>query len=199
MKQFIDKLKQIVFEWKETWYEWTFKETQNILKYINTTKYLREPQIEAFETYVYIKEILWNKPIWNLVFDVLDFKDLWKEILWLNDEMLELMDKAKLKEKIIEKLWDNSSNDYSNQVYALTMWTWKTVLMTVFILYETVLSYYHKEDKRFAKNFMVFAPDTTIIESLKEIKSFDYHLVIPKEYSNSLLQIKYHYLEDTKS
>jgi type III restriction enzyme len=71
--------------------------------------------------------------------------------------------------------------------------------MTVFILYETVLSYYHKEDKRFAKNFMVFAPDTTIIESLKEIKSFDYHLVIPKEYSNSLLQIKYHYLEDTKT
>ena len=201
MKQFIDKLKQIVFEWKETWYEWAFKETQNILKYINTTKYLREPQIEAFETYVYIKEILWNKPIWDLVFDIIwDKKEIIKS-LWLSqDEMLDLMmSPEKMDEKLKSFLWDNSDTDYSNQVYALTMWTWKTVLMTVFILYETVLSYYHKGDYRFAKNFMVFAPDTTIIESLKEIKSFDYHLVIPKEYSNSLLQIKYHYLEDTKT
>ena len=201
MKKFIDKLKQKVSLWKGAWYEWTFKETKDILKYINTTKYLREPQIEAFETYVYIKEILWNKPIWDLVFDIVwDKKELIKS-LWLSqDEMLDLMMyPEKMDEKIKSLLWDNSDSDYSNQVYALTMWTWKTVLMTVFILYETVLSYYHNTDKRFAKNFVVFAPDTTIIESLKEIKSFDCHLVIPKEYSNALLQIKYHYLEDTKT
>lgn len=94
---------------------------------------------------------------------------------------------------------DEEASDYSNQVYALTMGTGKTVLMTVYILYDVVLSYYHPEDVRFAKNFVVFAPDTTIISSLKEIKSFDTNLVIPKEYQNALLQVKYHYLEDTKT
>ncbi len=201
MKQFIDKLKQKVLDWKKENYVWVFNETLNILNFINSTWYLREPQIEAFETYVYIKEILWNKPIWDLIFDVVwDKKELIKSLWLSSDEMLDLvMNPEKMDEKLKELLWENSSDDYSNQVYALTMWTWKTVLMTVYILYEVVLSYYHKEDKRFAKNFMVFAPDKTIISSLKEIKSFDYNLVIPKEYSDSLLQIKYHYLEDTKT
>jgi len=60
------------------------------------------------------------------------------------------------------------------------------------------LSYYHPEEEIFAKNFLVFAPDKTIIESLKEIKGFDFNNVIPPEYHNALLQIKYHYLEDLK-
>jgi SNF2 family DNA or RNA helicase len=78
------------------------------------------------------------------------------------------------------------------------MGTGKTILMTTFILYEIVLSYYHPNDPLFAKNFLVFAPDKTIIQSLKEIKTFDDKNVIPKEYQNALLQKKYHYLEDTK-
>ncbi|MBS8122028.1 DEAD/DEAH box helicase family protein [Candidatus Vampirococcus lugosii] len=199
MKQFIDKLKVKILDWKLNGYEGTYKETQNILKYINNNRYLREPQIDAFETYVYIKEILGNKPIGELIFDIIgDKKEIIKSLGLSQDEMLDLMmSPEKMDEKIKSILGENSNSDYSNQVYALTMGTGKTVLMTVFMLYEIVLSYYHSEDKRFAKNFVFFAPDKTIIESLKEIKSFDYNLVIPKEYSNSLLQIKYHYLEDT--
>ena len=201
MKKFIDTLVQKVQIWRESWYEWVYKETQDILKYITTTKYLRDPQIEAFETYVYLKEVLWNKPIWDLIFDTIwDKKELIKS-LWLSqDEMLDLMmSPDKMEEKIKTVLWENSDSEYSNQVYALTMGTWKTVLMTVFILYEIVLSQYHSESGVFAHNFVVFAPDKTIIESLKEIKTFDYNLVIPKEYAHCLLQIKYHYLEDTKT
>ena len=100
-----------------------------------------------------------------------------------------------MKQKLQEEMW---SDDYSDQVYALTMGTWKTVLMTVFMLYDIVLSYYYPDNNLFAKNFLVFSPDKTIIQSLKEIKDFDYTNVIPSEYTNALLQIKYHYLEDTK-
>ena len=78
------------------------------------------------------------------------------------------------------------------------MGTGKTILMTAFIYYDIVLSYYHPQDPLFAKNFLVFAPDKTIIQSLKEIKSFDSKNIIPQEYQQALLQIKYHYLEDTK-
>jgi len=100
-------------------------------------------------------------------------------------------------EKIAEFMEDRFGiSDYPNQVYALTMGAGKTILMAVMMVYDFVLSFYHPEDKRFAKNALVFAPDTTIIESLKEIKTFDYTRVIPKEYQNILLNIKYHYLED---
>ena len=63
----------------------------------------------------------------------------------------------------------------------------KTILMATFLIYDFVLSYYHPDDARFAKNALVFAPDTTIIESLKEIKTFDYSKVLPKEYQNILV------------
>ncbi|MEK7172757.1 MAG: DEAD/DEAH box helicase family protein, partial [Patescibacteria group bacterium] len=75
----------------------------------------------------------------------------------------------------------------------------KTILMAAMITYDFVLSFYHPEDKRYAKNALVFAPDTTIIESLKEIKTFDYTRVVPKEYQNIFLNIKYHYLESPET
>jgi hypothetical protein len=71
----------------------------------------------------------------------------------------------------------------------------KTILMATMMLYDFVLSYHRPDDERFAKNILVFAPDTTIIDSLKEIKTFDYSKVLPKGYRNILLNIKYHYLE----
>jgi len=104
------------------------------------------------------------------------------------------------KEKVEELMADRFGvSDYPNQVYALTMGAGKTILMAVMATYDFVLSFYHPADKRFAKNALVFAPDTTIIESLKEIKTFDYERVIPKEYQNILLNIKYHYLESPET
>jgi type III restriction enzyme len=199
MKLFLDALKIKVSTWKDGNYEGVYSETRNILKYICNNGYLRQPQIEAFETYVYLKEILGNKPMQEIIKEVLPKEEIIKN-LWLSQE--EMMDIVLGKKKIEDFTLaesDEETSDYSNQVYALTMGTGKTVLMTVYILYDVVLSYYHPEDVRFAKNFVVFAPDTTIISSLKEIKSFDTNLVIPKEYQNALLQVKYHYLEDTKT
>lgn len=127
-------------------------------------------------------------------------KELRKQLFTLEErEDMEDMDKDQkdvlVKQKLIEQM---GSDDYSNQVYALTMGTGKTVLMTVLMLYDIVLSYHYPQNPIFAKNFLVFAPDKTIIQSLKEIKDFDYTNVIPPEFYNALLQIKYHYLEDTK-
>ncbi len=197
MKIFIDTLKTKVSLWKDGGYEGVYSETLNILKYVTGNGYLRQPQIEAFETYVYLKEILGNKPMPSIFNEILPKEELIKN-LWLSPE--QMMDIVLWKKKIEEFIdTENEASDYSNQVYALTMGTGKTVLMTVFMLYDIVLSYHHPEDARFARNFVVFAPDTTIISSLKEIKSLDTTLVIPKEYQNALLQIKYHYLEDTKT
>ena len=112
-------------------------------------------------------------------------------------ETLALMRDVKKEEKIQVILDEKfGTSDYANQVYALTMGSGKTILMAVMMLYDFVLSYYHKDDERFAKNALVFAPDTTIIESLKEIKTLTI-LGPSKEYENIILNIKYHYLEST--
>jgi hypothetical protein len=192
---FLKKIADQVGEWRTAGYKGAEKETLNILNHIKRVGFLYSPQIEALETYIYIKEILGNKPSLEI------FKSFFaneKEMLSNLVSKEEAFDLIGNKEKIDELLKEKfGSLDYANQVYALTMGSGKTILMAVMIIYDFTLSFYHPSDKRFAKNALVFAPDKTIIESLKEIKSFDYGRVLPKEYQNILLNIKYHYLEDT--
>lgn len=59
---FLENIKGKVSEWRENGYQGGFKESQNILNYVKRIGFLHEPQIEALETYIYIKEILENKP-----------------------------------------------------------------------------------------------------------------------------------------
>lgn len=201
MQFFLNILQKKIHDRKENTYEGVYRETLDILKYIYKVNFLRKPQKEALETYIYLKEIYKNKPLNEIVFDILPFKELIKELKLSQEEILDLMDLSEVdkKSRIMQKIENEfGNNDYTNQVYALTMGTGKTVLMTTFMLYDMVLSYYHPENPLFAKNFLIFAPDKTIIQSLKEIKSFDQRHIIPAEYQNTLLQIKYHYLEDTK-
>lgn len=201
MQSFVNSLQQQINEWREKEYIGVYPETLNILKYINKVNFLRKPQKEALETYIFLKEIQKNKPLSDVCLSLFDQKTLRQSLDFSEkekDELIDMTDEERqniYKEKIQTTF---GSDDYTNQVYALTMGTGKTVLMTVFMLYDIVLSYYYPEESIFAKNFLVFAPDKTIIESLKEIKSFDFNNVIPPEYHNALLQIKYHYLEDLK-
>lgn len=200
MQFFLQSLQDKVQEWKHSEYEGILPETRSILHYVYTKNFLRKPQKEALETYIYLKEIHKNKSLADIYLSIIDPKIL-REKLCTNEEISDMLDMEKserdsiVRQKLIDLMGDD---DYANQVYALTMGTGKTVLMTVFMLYDIVLSYYYPNSHLFAKNFLVFAPDKTIIHSLKEIKDFDYTNVIPAEFHNALLQIKYHYLEDTK-
>lgn len=199
--KFIKVLQEKVTEWKNGDYNGVEKETKNIINYIKKVGYLHQPQLEAFETYVYLKEIVGNVPFTKLVKTIFDDDRSIIELLELNkEETLDILLSKDKDEKINQLINDKFNGiDYPNQIYALSMGTGKTILMGVMMLYDFVLSYYHKDDKRFAKNALVFAPDTTIIESLKEIKTFDSTTVIPKEYQHILLNIKYHYLESPET
>jgi len=195
---FLQHIQLKVTAWRNAGYKGVKKETLNILKHIERVGFLHQPQIEALNTYIYLKEIVGNNPSLEV------FKSLFKNekdmLLGLGvskDEAFDLLgDDEKISELMIERFGEL---DYTNQVYALTMGAGKTILIAVMMMYDFVLSFYHPKDKRFAKNALVFAPDTTIIESLKEIKTFDYSRVIPKEYENIILNIKYHYLESVST
>jgi hypothetical protein len=198
---FLENIKQKVSEWRENGYQGGFKESINILNYIKRIGFLHEPQIEALETYIYIKEILNNKPTGEIFQNTFTKKSDLLRFLGIQERKIsDIMEADNRDEQISEIIKEKfGAQDYANQVYALTMGSGKTILMATFLIYDFVLSYYHPSDIRFAKNALVFAPDTTIIESLKEIKTFDYSKVLPKEYQNILLNIKYHYLESTET
>lgn len=197
----LQAIQKRVEDWRNGEYKSAKKETLNILKHIKRIGFLHKPQVEALETYIYLKEVLGNKPFVDIVRDIFENeKDLILSLGLSEKEALELaFDKEK--EKKITKLLHKQYNsvDYSNQVYALTMGAGKTILMGTMILYDFILSFYYPDDSRFGKNALVFAPDTTIIDSLKEIKTFDYTKVLPKEYQSIVLNIKYHYLENTET
>lgn len=195
---FLQHIQQKVAAWRNENYKGVERETQNILTHIKRVGFLHKPQVEALETYIYLKEVVGNKSsleVFKSLFD--NEKDMLLGLGVPRDEAFDLIgDKEKIEGLMADKF---GVSDYPNQVYALTMGAGKTILMAVMTMYDFVLSFYHPDDKRFAKNALVFAPDTTIIESLKEIKTFDYTRVIPKEYQNILLNVKYHYLESPET
>jgi len=195
---FLQNIQQKVADWRDGNYEGIEKETRNIITHIKRVGFLHKPQIEALETYIYLKEAVGNKSSLEI------FKSLFNNekemLLGLGVSRDEAFDLLGNKEKIEALTADRFGvSDYPNQVYALTMGAGKTILIAVMATYDFILSFYHPDDKRFAKNALVFAPDTTIIESLKEIKTFDYTRIVPKEYQNILLNIKYHYLESPET
>ena len=75
---------------------------------------------------------------------------------------------------------------YPNYIFALTMGLGKTVLMATSIFYEFLLANKFPKTKRYCHNALVFAPDKTVLQSLKEIETFDKSKVVPPEYVNWL-------------
>jgi len=54
------------------------------------------------------------------------------------------------------------------------------------------------KDSRFCHNALVFAPDKTVLQSLKEIQTFEMSKVVPPEYVNWLdTHLQFHFLDDT--
>lgn len=116
------------------------------------------------------------------------------DIIELFDDLAEDKKVDRIEKKLSELGF--AEYGYANYVLALTMGAGKTILMGVLMMYEFIISYKHDTDTRFAKNILLFGPaDTGIIEVLKEVKNFDYGSVIPREYDDILLNIKYWYLE----
>jgi len=164
--------------------------------------YLRPPQFEALEMYVFIKEFMDNK-------QMIEIFDLWRnkkgdfsERSYYAKEGLGLFDKqVEEQTDILFQQMEKYRQDYPNYIYALTMGLGKSKLMATCIFYEFLLANKYPKDKRFCHNALVFAPDKTVLQTLaSEITTFDKTEVIPSEYANVLdANIKIHFLEDTST
>lgn len=161
--------------------------------------FLRTPQFEALEIYIFLKEFLENKPVFELFDDwfkaqgkfgqrVMASPDIQSDMFW------ELSEKQY--KNIFKKMKAaNNGRIYSNYIFALTMGTGKTILMATCIFYDFILANKFPKDNRFIHNALVFAPDKTVLQALRELESFDHSKVIPPEYLK-VITLKFHYLED---
>lgn len=169
-------------------------------KSIRSEAFLRTPQFEALEMYVFVKEYLENQKVKDMFADWYNYKNKFEKrgAFGLTGGLFD--DCTSDVYNDVFDMLQSQDQIYPNYIYALTMGTGKTILMATCIFYEFILASKFPKDPRYCHNALVFAPDKTVLQSLREIKSFDLKLVIPSEYVPFLVgNLKYHYLDDTST
>lgn len=162
--------------------------------------YLRIPQFEALEMYIFIKEFCSNAPVHQLFREWFERNGVFENRanISLKRSQGSLFETAtETQFEGLYKRMQKNSRRYSNYIYALTMGTGKTILMATCIFYEFLLANKYPFDEHYCHNALVFAPDKTVLHSLREIVEFNKGLVVPREYVNWLdSHLKFHFLDD---
>jgi len=168
----------------------------------NPDAFLRRPQFEALEMYIFIKEFMGNPQVYQMFDDWRNRQNNFSDASYYSvakDGQISMFDAQT--EKITDTLFKQMKKyreAYPNYIYALTMGLGKTILMATCIFYEFLLAKKYPKDKRFCHNALVFAPDKTVLQSLREIMTFDKTRVVPPEYARVLdSNIKFHFLDET--
>lgn len=168
----------------------------------NPKAFLRQPQYEALEIYIFLKEFLGNakvEEIFQAWFEKRGrFAGRAEGGLIGNARQADLLDQVTQDQyKAVFAAMRKNSRVYPNYIFALTMGTGKTILMATCIFYDFLLGNKFERDAHYCHNALVFAPDKTVLQSLKEIESFDLTRVVPQEYVNFLTtHLRFHYLEE---
>lgn len=167
----------------------------------NPHAFLRKPQFEALEMYIFVKEFMNNKQVYEMFDDWRHKRDRFSDASYYAIEKSgQLRIGTDLTEKQTDTLFKQMKKyreEYPNYIYALTMGLGKTILMATCIFYEFLLVKKYPRDKRFCHNALVFAPDKTVLQSLREIMTFDKTKVVPPEYARVLdSNIKFHFLDE---
>lgn len=114
-------------------------------KSINPKAYLRKPQFEALEMYVFIKEFMDNKKVHEIFSLWKDKMDMFSERSYYASEENRIKQISMYETEVenyddIFSFMKDSAEDYPNYIYALTMGVGKTILMATCIFYEFLLS-----------------------------------------------------------
>lgn len=168
----------------------------------NPEAFLRKPQFEALEMYVFVKEFMNNQQVYEMFDDWRNKRNRFSDASYYaldRNGQIRLFDAPTEKQTdTLFKQMKKYRENYPNYIYALTMGLGKTILMGTCIFYEFLLAKKYPKDKRFCHNALVFAPDKTVLQSLREIMTFDKTKVVPPEYARVLdSNIKFHFLEES--
>lgn len=156
-------------------------------------RYLRRPQLEALETYWYLRLVEGTPHVFDLYMrlwpageraDLLeslgvtdsafreanyDFDVLWERVISSD---------AYVKKHAMRALRETLMLDYPSYILALAMGAGKTILIGAIIATEFALAQEYP-DGPFVQNALVFAPGKTIIEALRELNDVPYQRILP--------------------
>ncbi|MFH1005803.1 MAG: DEAD/DEAH box helicase family protein, partial [Bacteroidota bacterium] len=188
----------------------------NIIKFIEEKKKLREPQLKSIEVYLWLKFIGQNRKLADIIragllFDAnknreyeyhqnfrgnftTQFLNAFAQDNELKNFQKQLLNDPKSEthnwDKVLNELLHNFN--YPNFLFSLPMGAGKTYLIAAFIYLDLYFARLNKNDKRFAHNFVVFAPQaakTAILPSLQTIKDFYPEWILPENEAKALKQI----------
>ncbi len=168
----------------------------------NPKAFLRTPQFEALEVYVFLKEFLGNSRVQEIFKDWFDragkFADRGEGGIANSAGQVSLFENVTRDQyKVVFEAMKRNRRTYPNYIFALTMGTGKTILMATCIFYEFILANKWPKDEKYCHNALVCSPDKTVLQSLRELESFPLARVVPPEYVNFLTtHIRFHYLEE---
>ncbi len=204
MPSLFDQLKESAFEWRKGGYAcdeysligeilaWQMESETEAGE--QNLKFLREPQFLALETYWYVRLKLGTPHILDLYqryyghdkkvfFDALGISMSSDALEWARvDDVIKKVkdDSVFVSEKRIQALHEAATLPYPSYILALAMGAGKTVLIRTIVATEFAMSLRYPEGQ-FMKNALVFAPGTTIIESLRELSDLPYEQVLPPD------------------
>ena len=125
----------------------------------NPHAFLRKPQFEALEMYVFVKEFMNNKQVYEMFDDWRHRRDRFSDASYYSvDKGGQIRLGVDLTEKQTDTLFKQMKKyreSYPNYIYALTMGLGKTILMATCIFYEFLLAKKYPRDKRFCHNALV--------------------------------------------
>ena len=179
--------------------------------YENAKAYLRVPQFEALEMYVFLKEFCENQKLWEVFeqwynrngkFEGRRFAGIDKKGQYELFDVTETgQDETKGYFAQIFAQIKQMEQTYPNYIFALTMGLGKTLLMATSIFYEFLLANKYPRNPLFCHNAIIFVPDRTVRESvITDVQNLDKEKVVPKEYVSWLdANLKFHFLDDNSS
>lgn len=177
----------------------------------NAKAYLRVPQFEALETYVFLKEFCDNQKLWGIFeqwynktgkFEGRAFAGIGKA------GQLEMFGVTEVNQEISKEAFANvfaqiksMQQEYPNYIFALTMGLGKTVLMATSIFYEFLLANKYPRNTKYCHNAIIFVPDKTVRGSvIEDVQNLDKRKVVPQEYLSWLdANLKFHFLDDNSA
>jgi len=213
MTNLYQKLKSETVEWKQQGYPCDYPAISTILKH-NQDSFLRKAQIEALETYWYLRLVKKTPHIFDLYKDYFDGKELLEALgIKLATEDLEeialsggglksIIDKIKEDNDFVKKyklqgLRETLNLDYPSYILALAMGAGKTILISSVIATEFAMALEYNEENGFIKNALVFAPGKTILGALREISEAPYDKILPRRFYKSFItNVKFTYTRD---
>lgn len=185
MTNLYQKLKLETLEWRKQDYPCKYSIISTILKN-NQDSFLRKAQLEALETYWYLRLVKKTSHIFDLYKEYFDGKKLLEALgIRLSKEDLEeialsggglksIINKVREDNDFVKKyklqgLRETLNLDYPSYILALAMGAGKTILIASIIATEFAMALEYNEENGFVKNALVFAPGKTILGALREI------------------------------